>query len=209
MRWINRDLDEYEIMGLYNLANCYVHPARGEGFGLPVAEAMAAGVPVISVAYSGLSDIVSEETATTIPFKLEPARTHLDVPGSIWAEPDAKQLSVEMRTMFAEPRRDQILGRVEQARELVTKTFSWGAVSRRWDDFISELEQSAQTPSVALVSTWNSRCGVAEYTRFIIDNSSGKIRFEIFADRNQENSRSFQRGRRDPHLDEPLATRFD
>ena len=76
VRWIDRDLDDHEIMGLYNLAHCYVHPARGEGFGLPVAEAMAAGVPVITLAYSGLADFVSDDTATTIPFKLEPARTH-------------------------------------------------------------------------------------------------------------------------------------
>ena len=75
VRWIDRDLDDREIQGLYNLAHCYVHPARGEGFGLPVAEAMAAGVPVISVAYSGLADFVSDDTATTIPFQLEPAET--------------------------------------------------------------------------------------------------------------------------------------
>ena len=27
VRWIDRDLDAEEIMGLYNLADCYVHPA--------------------------------------------------------------------------------------------------------------------------------------------------------------------------------------
>ncbi len=48
VRWIDRDLEDREIEALYGLADCYVHPARGEGFGLPVAEAMAAGVPVIS-----------------------------------------------------------------------------------------------------------------------------------------------------------------
>ena len=91
VRWIDRDLDDREIEGLYNLADCYVHPARGEGFGLPVAEAMAAGVPVISVAYSGLADFVSEETAVTIPFTLEPAQTHFDLADSVWAEPDGEQ----------------------------------------------------------------------------------------------------------------------
>ena len=81
-------MDAHAIQGLYNLAHCYVHPARGEGFGLPVAEAMAAGVPVISSAYSGLADFVSDETASTIPFQLEPAETHFEIPDSVWAEPD-------------------------------------------------------------------------------------------------------------------------
>ena len=43
VRWIDRDFDDEQLQGLYRLADCYVHPARGEGFGLPVAEAMAAG----------------------------------------------------------------------------------------------------------------------------------------------------------------------
>ena len=88
VRWIDRDLEDRDLQGLYNLAHCYVHPARGEGFGLPVAEAMAAGVPVISVAHSGLADLVSTKTAVTIPFRLEPADTHMEIAGSMWAEPD-------------------------------------------------------------------------------------------------------------------------
>ena len=66
-----------ELAALYGLADCYVHPSRGEGFGLPVAEAMLAGVPVISVAWSGLADFVSEETAVTVPYTLVAAESHL------------------------------------------------------------------------------------------------------------------------------------
>ena len=42
---------------------------------------------------------------------------------------------------------------------------------------------AAQIPRVAMVSTWNSRCGVAENTRNIVENASGSARFEIFADK--------------------------
>jgi glycosyltransferase involved in cell wall biosynthesis len=35
-----------ELEGLYALASCVAFPTRGEGFGLPVVEAMARGVPV-------------------------------------------------------------------------------------------------------------------------------------------------------------------
>jgi glycosyltransferase involved in cell wall biosynthesis len=185
VRWIDRDLDETEIMSLYNLAHCYVHPARGEGFGLPVAEAMAAGVPVISLAYSGLADFVSDATATIISYELEPARTHLELPGSMWAEPNREQLEREIRRMFDEPDRVEVRDRVERGRALIANEFSWKAVSRRWDDFISELEDSAETPRVAMIGTWNARCGVAEYTRFIVDNASDTVLFEIFANREE------------------------
>jgi glycosyltransferase involved in cell wall biosynthesis len=186
VRWIDRDMDGCEIMGLYNLARCYVHPARGEGFGLPVAEAMAAGVPVITLAYSGLADFVSEDTATTIPFSLEEARTHLSVPGSVWAEPDCDRLAAEMRAFADDPERPELKLKADRARALIESDFSWEAVARRWDSFISSLELTSLVPRVAMVSTWNSRCGVAENTRNIVENAADSVDFEIFADTQAE-----------------------
>ena len=80
--WIDRDLDRSDLDGLYNLASVYVHAARGEGFGLPVAEAMLAEVPVISVASTGLADFVSLATAAVVGHTMAPADTHLSVAGS-------------------------------------------------------------------------------------------------------------------------------
>lgn len=182
VRWIDRDLGDREIQGLYNLADCYVHPARGEGFGLPVAEAMAAGVPVIALAYSGLADFVSEETAVTIPFTLEPAQTHFDIPDSVWAEPDPERLTVEMQRIAANPEDPAVLERIRRARDLIASRYSWNAAVERWTEFIAELEESAASLEVAMVTTWNSRCGIAENTRYIVGHSRDAIEYEIFAD---------------------------
>jgi len=182
VRWIDRDLDQRELEGLYNLADCYVHPARGEGYGLPVAEAMAAGVPVISVAYSGLADFVSEETAVTIPYRIEPAQTHLDVPDSVWAEPDGEALAEAMRRLADDPDDPEVADRVGRARDLIATHHSWDAAVGRWEEFIADLEDTAGTLHVAMVTTWNSRCGIAENTRYIVQNSRDTIEFEIFAD---------------------------
>jgi glycosyltransferase involved in cell wall biosynthesis len=182
VRWIDRDLDDREIQALYGLADCYVHPARGEGFGLPVAEAMAAGVPVISVAYSGLADFVSDDTAVTIPFTLELAQTHLDLERSTWAEPDRDRLTAELVRMVDQPDDPAIKERVEAARELITGRFSWEAVCRRWQDFIVDLEDTREVQRTAMVTTWNSRCGIAENTRYILDHSGDVLEFDLFAD---------------------------
>ena len=207
VRWIDRDLDDRELEALYGLADCYVHPARGEGFGLPVAEAMAAGVPVISLAYSGLADFVSEETAVTIPFTLEPAQTHLDLDHSIWAEPDGESLTVELKRMAEHPDDPAVRRRVDAARQLITTRFSWAAAVGRWEEFIADLEDTAGVQQVAMVTTWNSRCGIAENTRYIVEHSRHVFDFDLFADVDAEVIDPGGRSRCEPDLEGPMVAR--
>ena len=186
VHWIDRDLDMAGIAGLYNLASCYVHPSRGEGFGLPVAEAMAAGVPVISVAYSGLADFVSDATAATVPYRLVPAQTHLSVTGSLWAEPDRDVLASEMRKIVNSPDDAEIQTRCKTAREMILDKFSWEAVAARWTDCVDVARNAVGKPRVAMMSTWNSRCGIAENTRYIVEGLQDDFEIELHADRRDD-----------------------
>ena len=45
--YIDSSLTSDEMTALYRSCHCLVHPYRGEGFGLPIAEAMASGLAVI------------------------------------------------------------------------------------------------------------------------------------------------------------------
>jgi glycosyltransferase involved in cell wall biosynthesis len=183
VRWIDRDLDRAELDGLYALANCYVHPARGEGFGLPVAEAMLAEVPVIAVAATGLADFVSDATAATIPWSVQPAATHLTTPGSMWVEPDVDQLRAAMLAAYrgedAARRRD----RVAAARELIEAQYSWEAVATRWQHFIEERIERRPSITVDMVTTWNSRCGIAEYSQSLVRALGRTVHVTPYADR--------------------------
>jgi glycosyltransferase involved in cell wall biosynthesis len=53
VEYLDRPLSPQELAGLYASCDCLVLPYRGEGFGLPITEAMATGLPVIVTGGSG------------------------------------------------------------------------------------------------------------------------------------------------------------
>jgi phosphatidylinositol alpha-1,6-mannosyltransferase len=53
-------VEEHEKSALYNLADLYVMPSRGEGFGFVFLEALACGVPVVASSVDGSRDAVRD-----------------------------------------------------------------------------------------------------------------------------------------------------
>ncbi len=62
--------DEAGLAQVYQCSDFYVTMSSGEGFGLPVLEAMACGVPVIASANSSHMELVSGEVAPDDPTRL-------------------------------------------------------------------------------------------------------------------------------------------
>ena len=59
---IDRTLAAGELAALWQLADIYASPHCSEGFGLTVAEAMAAGKPVVATDFGGTTDLLDNET---------------------------------------------------------------------------------------------------------------------------------------------------
>ena len=169
---INRDLTAGEMADLYRQCDALVAPSRGEGFGLPMAEAMWYRLPVITTAYGGQSDFCTDNTCWLIDFSFQPARSHLDLFNSVWMEPDGDHLGRLMHEVrHAAPK--QLQPRLDAARELIASRFTW----QRCADRLKNLEQQIrQTKPLAggkyrlgWISSWNSKCGIATYSRFLAD----------------------------------------
>ena len=61
-----------DLPALYRLATVFAYPALYEGFGLPVLEAMACGVPVVAANTSSLPEITGPEAALLVdPFDVD------------------------------------------------------------------------------------------------------------------------------------------
>ena len=184
--WIDRDLDRAQIDGLYRIASCYVHTARGEGFGLPVAEAMLAEVPVISVGSTGLADFVNDDTAAVIGHSVTSADSHLSVPGSQWTEPSLSDLRRELAAFAHNDDLNRRAARVYAARELIAADFTWTRVADRWHQFIIDRRRRRGGVAVAAVTTYNSRCGIAEYAAHLYESMHGWVTLQAFADHHAE-----------------------
>jgi len=53
-------VDEEELAQIYNALDVYVHASSGEGFGLPILEAMACGKPVIASNNTAIPEVVGD-----------------------------------------------------------------------------------------------------------------------------------------------------
>lgn len=92
--YLDNELTAAEMAGLYIACDCLVHPYRGEGFGLPVLEAMACALPVIVTGGGSTDDFATDEFVHRLPAKRmllgnEISGMKLDHIGW-WLEPDAE-----------------------------------------------------------------------------------------------------------------------
>lgn len=67
LKSINDDL----LPSLYRHARLFVYPSMAEGFGVPVIEAMASGVPVISSRTTALSEVAGNAAVLINPYDLD------------------------------------------------------------------------------------------------------------------------------------------
>jgi glycosyltransferase involved in cell wall biosynthesis len=71
--WLG-DVSDEELATLYRGARCLVYASLYEGFGIPVAEALACGCPVVTSRDSPMADYAGEDAVTVDPYDVESIR---------------------------------------------------------------------------------------------------------------------------------------
>jgi glycosyltransferase involved in cell wall biosynthesis len=133
---------EEDLNCLYNAADVFVTTSRGEGFGLTIAEALAAGVPVIAQNVSAIPEVVGPGGVL-----VDPQREITTPNGSdLWLA-DIPAFTEAIEHLYQSRARRRELGKA--AREHVVTSFSWDTAAKQFDLFIRALAAGQPEPAAA------------------------------------------------------------
>lgn len=132
--YLNGEMLPEQMPGLYTACDCLVHPYRGEGFGLPIIEAMACGLPTIVTNYGPVLDFCDTETSYLIPAGVGyfPQRRIDDwetVNFPWFAEPNRDALAQTMRFVYEHPEEAKAKG--TKASERMMAGFTWAQAAEK------------------------------------------------------------------------------
>jgi glycosyltransferase involved in cell wall biosynthesis len=140
---LHGDMNDEEVSALYrhDQIKALVSLTRGEGYGLPILESAAAGLPIMATGWSGHLDFLKHGKYISVYYSLSevhPSRIDgkIFVPGARWATPsedDFKKRVVKFRHNPEIPR--------QWAQSLSTKIlekYSFNAISSMYDQILKE-----------------------------------------------------------------------
>jgi hypothetical protein len=141
---LTAELPAGALPALYRAADVLVHPYRGEGFGLPMLEAMACGLPVVHTAAGPSREFVPDGGGWALPARRVELDGHvggreLAGPGW-WHEVDHDALVGALRAAAADPAERARRGAVAHA---AAQAWTWTAAGAALARVLDELDAEA------------------------------------------------------------------
>jgi len=138
-------LSTEQLTEVYNLFDLYVQYAICEGFGMPQVEAGACGIPIATVDYSAMCDIVQKLNA--YPVKIKSKFKELETKAyRVYPDNDDLINYITEYINLPAPIRNQ---KRIQVRELTEKHYCWDSIAKKWENYLDTLDNSGYR------SDWN------------------------------------------------------
>jgi len=141
---LHGDMSDQEVASLYrhNQVKALVALTRGEGYGLPILEAAASGLPVIATGWSGHLDFLKHGKFISVYYQLgevHPSRVDnkIFVKGARWANPseeDFKKRALKFRESSSTPKQWAL-----DLQKKVTDLYSIEKVCQAYDAALREV----------------------------------------------------------------------
>jgi glycosyltransferase involved in cell wall biosynthesis len=124
---LRNPLPETKLAKLYQAADAFLLPSNGEGFGMPLLEAQAVGLPVIATDSSAITEVVGD---AGLLINAPVRTTAFDGDCIVWARPpDLDHAADLMRTLYHDP----------ALRDRLSRNGQRQAATRSWDVIAEEL----------------------------------------------------------------------
>ena len=133
---VSSGVDTKTLGAIYNLFDIYIQPANSEGFGLPIVEAAACGVPVLATDYSAMESEVRKLSG--YPIRLRTKHVEMET-GCDRALPDTDHI-VELFEKLLDKPEPLRLAEGKKARDAFEKNYGWDKTAKIWAECIDELD---------------------------------------------------------------------
>ncbi|WP_084723381.1 glycosyltransferase [Streptomonospora alba] len=135
-------LNRLDLFRLYAVSDSFVLPTRGEGWGRPISDAMAMGLPVVATNWSGNTEYMRDGNSFLVDCKIidvhdDAAKEWEAFAGQKWAEPSIEHLRSIMRYLFENPQAGSRVGLA--AMKEMRSLYSPGVVSGLFSQQITRL----------------------------------------------------------------------
>ena len=135
-----------DLVDIYNLFDMYVQYSICEGFGMPQIEAGACGVPIATVNYSAMVDIVTKLEAYPIGIKCEFKELETQ---ATRVYPDNEDLCDYILKFIDTPKPIRSKNR-QRINELTHKYYNWDSTSKIWETYLDKLASSGYKSNWAI-----------------------------------------------------------
>ena len=144
---VSSGLSQQDLNIIFNTFDFYVQYAICEGFGMPQVEAGAAGVPIASVDYSAMNDVVNKLNG--YPIRVNQYFKELETQ-AIRVYPDNDDLVDILKKYLNLPDMLKQQKRHE-TRQLVEKHYNWDNIAKKWEKYLDNVQLTG------LQGQWNQK----------------------------------------------------
>jgi len=128
-------LDSLSMAKLFNCFDCLLMPSQSEGFGLPLVEAQACGVPIITHDWTTMPETIIEGKTG---YSVKTAYKRWTSGNNFFAVPDVDDILAKMHLIYNADRKQM----AKDAREHMLKKYDFtNVLLPKWIDFLEGIEK--------------------------------------------------------------------
>lgn len=167
-------VDEKTLAKIYNIFDCYVQYSNSGGLEISQLEAAQCGVPVMSVDYSAMSDVVRKVSG--YPIKVLGYNTEMST-GCLRALPDDNHLVELLINFFRKP---QAIRNMEgkKTENALHQNYSWEKTAKVWADAIVAVAKGDRwntPPNLHVAAPYQDlNCSNVEYANWLVRDVWGR-----------------------------------